>query len=104
MTPQQLLPSLDLFVLLGSDAAAEDQWVDHFTGQEVDTSLGLYDGGRQENCALLTPAWGARWPTVTPGWDPAHCSSAIAIFAGGWTGGVLSTRPVPSCVLVNTHR
>ena len=47
--------------LLVSDGAAEDRWVDHFTGQEVDTSLGLHDGGRQENCALLTPAWGARW-------------------------------------------
>ena len=47
--------------LLVSDGAAEDQWVDHFTGQEVDTTLGLHDGGRQENCALLTPAWGARW-------------------------------------------
>ena len=30
-------------------------------GGGVAPSLGLNDGGRQENCALLTPAWGARW-------------------------------------------
>ena len=54
-----------------SDNAKEAEWVNKYSGEIVDTSVGVRDGGTKENCGIMVPMWGY-WGDYLCNPSPVH--------------------------------
>ena len=66
-----LICTIQLIGCFFSDIGKENHWKNHYTGEDVDTSLGAVSGqlagGRSKNCGQMVPDWG--------GWTDWFCST-----------------------------